>query len=227
MSTRSQKDASTEVLTIPQDTLTVYRTFQAWSDSIEEFQAGLGRFGRWQDRDIDSCRICGLNGRSWPWNSPAALHVVHREICKIRKPLRAGNSSRGEDGPSDCDDGLLIATLKDIRETSVLVRALEWIDSASQDVRVARYIQEAASSIHPVIKSSRYFDQSTVRTVSDWCLFTAMQSRGGDGCPPHLVLAAEVPEASITIYEARDRTEGMSVSFMRELLLAVCQQLVI
>ena len=125
------------------------------------------------------------------------------------------------------EDSLLRATLRDIRETSVLVRALEWVDSASQDARIARYIQEATASIHPVIKENDDFDQSTVRSISDWYLFTAMQSRGQRGCPPHLVLAAGISEASATLSDALFSPDPVPVSFMREQLFSVRQRLMI
>ena len=200
------------------DPRTVCDTARIWLDSIEKLQVDLGRFGRWQDRDIDSCRICGFSGRSWPWSSAAAMKTARSEIWKAKRPLRP---VRVGIGLSEDADQLLLTTLKDIRETSVLIRALEWVDSASQDARVARYIQESLASIHPVIQGPT-IDQHTVRSIADWCLFTAMQSRGLRGCPTHLVLAAEVPEASTTLLKAYLRADVMPISFMRERLLVVC-----
>ena len=110
---------------------------------------------------------------------------------------------------------------------AVLVRALEWVDSASQDTRVARYIQEATASIHPVVQESLFFDQSTVQAISGWCLFAAMQSRGRRGCPSHLVLAAGIPEPSVTVWDALSNPGPVPVSFMREQLFSVRQRLMI
>ena len=152
------------------------------------------------------------------------------EIGKAKRPLPAMRT--GTSPPEDeyetlyWDDALLRATLKDIRETSVLLRALEWVHSASQDARVATYIQESTASIHSAIKD---FDQHTVRSITDWCLFASMQPRLHNeqrDCPPHLVLAATVPEGSATIHTSINNAVVMPISFMREGLLAVCQRFV-
>ena len=154
-----------------------------------------------------------------------------RKAAGLLPLVRTGAAMSTEEcGPSSTEDQLLRATLRDIRETLVLLRALSWVDSASQDVRVARYIEKSAASIHPVIdvrlgQDPSDYDTHLVRSVTDWSLFTSIQTNIQGGHPPHQVLTAKAPDASRTFVDIIHDVEAppMPMSFVQKLLFAVSQ----
>jgi hypothetical protein len=159
----------------------------------------------WRDRDLSTRTVTRIRtaGR-WPKYEDARV-AARRELARENTSLSiTGKLSANPDLfyslNSDAD-----ALLRNISETALLIRALSWIERASQDGRVRAYISQSLSSIHTDMPHVWLGMVQTIRAVTIWCLISSL--RRDDFANPHSALR-EVdhetdPQASTTITALR------------------------
>ena len=161
----------------------------------------------WRDRDIESCRIDTLpTGRWWKPSLDAhipALYELSREQCHL---TREGETIENP-GSTSIDLEAADALLVDLSETPLLLRALSWVQRASQDSGVSANIDLCMESIHSTIgEGSRTVDVNGVRMVTDLCILASVQKRGWE---------RDHPELRLTVKYV-DMDSGDILSFRRE-----------
>lgn len=135
--------------------VTIYRRFvlvikNLIADSREtfrEYQWSTLVLGTWRTRELRTCRpstvrLWGLSGRQ-SWNIfDVALEVIRNEEEHLRTVGVPGSSSAISD-QYDMTSILRAA----VGETSLLLRALSWVQRSSQDLRVETYIGQCVGSV--------------------------------------------------------------------------------
>jgi hypothetical protein len=95
--------------------------------------------------------------------------------------------------------------LRNINETALLVRALSWVQRASQDERVHAYIAESVPSIYTNMSSIQASDRENTHAVTLWCIISSL--RHNDMADPYSALRVvgpkNAPHASPTIASLR------------------------
>ncbi|EKM57472.1 uncharacterized protein PHACADRAFT_206377 [Phanerochaete carnosa HHB-10118-sp] len=120
----------------------------------------------WREWDLQSCRDISpkLDGKSFDRNE------VRKAVCKILSEMSPC--------PSQLEQVAADAVLKDISETSYLVRALSWVQQSSQDPRTLDFVKQCIESIHPEPPSALStfdFIDAAVNVVATRCVLLALQ----------------------------------------------------
>ena len=69
---------------------------------------------------------------------------------------------------------------QDLTETPILLRALRWVSMASQDPRIADYVDQCMTSIHPMtFQSQTHSIYCQSRALTDWCVIASVTNPGG------------------------------------------------
>jgi hypothetical protein len=145
----------------------------------------------WRDRDLETCNVTKIRRPGWWPRYEDARAAAEREL-----ELEGRNFSTSgvllEDQESrrwySEDEDIL---LRNISETALLVRAVSWVDRASQDTRVQAYISQSLPSIHRDLP--KYVPECIlrIRAVTLWCLISALRSDHFTN--PHLALRKAEP----------------------------------
>lgn len=141
----------------------------------------------WRERDLEGCTVTRLASRNW-WSAAVDARLAAKlELRRESILLKEDGEYEWLPNATDVDDETAESLLLGISETALLVRALSWMQQASQDPRVARFVDECVDSVHPPLPASLAGSTSQVHTVTNWCLITALKR--GHFATPHLALS--------------------------------------
>lgn len=117
----------------------------------------------WRERDVNICRMTTQTGRA------AAKRELLEEINHIGDGIQPTMITSAVVKSSDAYADEL---LRDIEETGFLVRALLWVQKASQDTRVAKYADQCLESLH-LNQTQETIRSSSILAV--WSIFLAIE----------------------------------------------------
>ena len=140
----------------------------------------------WRERDLESCAVTKIASHGWSASVDARL-AAKLELCKESILLKEDGMYEWSPNTKNVDDESAEALLLGISEASLLIRALSWIQQASQDPRVDRFVDECIDSVHRVLPASLAGNTPQVHTVTNWCLITALKR--DHFTTPHLALS--------------------------------------
>jgi hypothetical protein len=173
-----------------------------WGDM--EAPTGLSAAGArsWRDRDLSTILVTRIRRTGWWPRYEDARTAAERELARedldISKRYRYFASSNHWDN-RDAD-----ALLRNISETSFLIRSLSWVERASQDTRVHAYIAQSLPSIHTDMPEVQLYKIQNIRAVTLWSLISLHRD---DFTNPHSALRevdpGNSPLASTTITSLR------------------------
>jgi hypothetical protein len=146
----------------------------------------------WRERDLETCNVTKIRRPGWwPRYKDVRTAAGQELVLEGRSFSASGTLLRDWNAIywSSEDADIL---LRNISETALLVRALSWVDRASQDARVQAYISQSLPSIHRDIPKHNPECISGIRAVTLWCLISALRSN--HFTDPHCVLRGADPE---------------------------------
>lgn len=122
----------------------------------------------WRERDLDTCKIPQSDMPSSDVHE--ARLAAKLEIARETTHLDKDGAFLVEPYSLDVPDPTADALLADVSETSLLLRALSWVQQASHDTRIGDYIDSCIDTVHP--------DGSTddVSTLANWCIVSSLKN---------------------------------------------------
>ena len=158
----------------------------------------------WRQQDLEG---------GWKYNSATVRRTVEQELDKEAVHLKRDGTLLDE-----CSKvfraGTVYQFLDDIQETPVLLRALVWVSRASQDARVAGYVDQCMKSIHPEDRYPQWqksYDSQHVRALTRWCIVSSV-AKVNDLTQPYLPLEPSICNATSLAKSAFSVT-GLRKSF--------------
>jgi hypothetical protein len=138
----------------------------------------------WRERDLEELGRTDLrDGLHWHDVPEDTIEAAKIELAKEKLHL-TDNDGHFTENPLIVSrlfpKQAAYALLTDIDETTLLLRALLWVQRATQDTQVSMYIDQCMDSIHPEasVRLRHEIGGATVRqltTVSNWCILAALQ----------------------------------------------------
>lgn len=138
------------------------------------------RLQSWRDHDLASCRITKLPAAHWWKRGRDVRDLVRGELAREQTELRSDGSLPFGSTSKHIPDHLVHASLVDLSETPRLLRALAWVQRASQDVRSKSNIQLCMRTIHPVHLASPSLNEgerSNVHMVTTYCILASLAQK--------------------------------------------------
>lgn len=158
----------------------------------------------WRQQDVEG---------GWRWNTSTARKTVETELNKEATNMKHDGSFVTELSKG-FRTGTVYQFLDDIQETPVLLRALVWVSRASQDIRVAAYVDQCMDSIHPEDRHQGWqksYDPQQVRALTRWCIVSSV-AKANDLTQPHLPLEPAICNAT-TLAKSSFSVTGLRKTF--------------
>ena len=165
----------------------IFEDVHAYGLAVPKFPTPHTRPRSWRERDLESCRVAKLSARRWWQPSVDAQTAAKLELSRELIPLVEDGTHVRDPDVNSVDDDIADALLLDISETSLLVRALSWVQQASQDPQVEKFIEECIGSVNRQLPVSFVGAPSRIQTVTNWCILASV--KGAYLAKPHLALA--------------------------------------
>jgi hypothetical protein len=138
----------------------------------------------WRERDLGTCAAMKIRRPGWWPRYEDARAAARRELDLERRHLSASGVLLEDAEPTDWPNWYMDRLLWNISETALLVRALSWVERASEDTRVQEYIPQSLSSIHKDMSGLPASDISSFQAVTLLRLISSL--RRDDFSNPHM-----------------------------------------
>lgn len=167
--------------------------YDHWAIAHPRFEkaAWPTRSRSWRERDLESIAVTKLAYQGWRKQPMDAREAARLELTRELIPLKEDGAFVQDPDPKDADNTDADALLLDISETSLLLRALSWVQQASQEPRVNNYVAECMDSIHRKFPALPQGRSSQIQNVTNWCIIASLQQ--GFLHEPHLALGPSPP----------------------------------
>jgi hypothetical protein len=149
----------------------------------------------WRDRDLGTRAVTKIHAATWWPTYEDARTAAKRELARENRNLSAGGELLASAGLNLWNDNDADALLRNIGEIAFLIRALSWVECASQDTRMHAYISQSLSFIHTDMHGVLPRDVQNIRAVTLWSLISSL--RRNVFTSPHLALCEVDPDDSL------------------------------
>lgn len=163
----------------------------------------------WRERDLESCRIKNLPAAHWWQKSHDAKAAAKRELAHEKAHLNPEGEFIGTPNPDNINDDVSDAFLVNLSEAPRLLRALSWVQLASQDIHLENNLRICLETVHSDALTSLDEEARTnIRMVTLWCIATSVRINTN----------IHYPELCLSIAAQPGLTTGIISSFRTRLL---------
>lgn len=162
----------------------------------------------WRDRDLQTCRATRTRPSPW-WRRGSGTQSVTSHDIGAGAEFLNEMTYLGADGQFRARSRLFKETskanlfnrlLNDLQETPLLLRALSWMQQASQDALVHVNVDRCLETIHLTLGPSRSTSEEIVRTTTDLSLVSSLQHRNGARPEQALIPTASGEDSELVVF---------------------------
>ena len=164
----------------------------------------------WRDRDLQTCRATGDRPAHWWRRGTATETVASHDIMETATAgflddmayLGADGQFRAKSRRTNQTKKatLLNRLLDDLQETPLLLRALSWMQRASQNALVHVNVDRCLETIHLTLGPSQSTSDEMVRTTTDLSIVSSLQHRNGARPEQALLPAAGSEDSELAVF---------------------------